>query len=57
MCAEACESCSLEDLPFQEDVDSVYSLADKELERELDIASKANAARAEINRQYEYIKK
>lgn len=40
-------------------LEEIYNkeLADKELERELDIASKANAARAKINRQYEYIKK
>ena len=40
-------------------LEEIYNkeLADKELERELDIASKAKAARAEINRQYEYIKK
>lgn len=39
-------------------LEEIYNkeLADKELERELDIASKAKAARAEINRQYEYIK-
>ena len=39
-------------------LEEIYNkeLADKELERELDIASKANAAGAEINRQYEYIK-
>lgn len=38
-------------------LEEIYNkeLADKELERELDIASKANAARAKINRQYEYI--
>ena len=38
-------------------LEEIYNkeLADKELERELDIASKAKAARAEINRQYEYI--
>lgn len=40
-------------------LEEIYNkeLADKELERELDIASKANAAGAKINRQYEYIKK
>ena len=40
-------------------LEEIYNkeLSDKELERELDIASKANAARAKINRQYEYIKK
>ena len=40
-------------------LEEIYNkeLADKELERELDIASKAKAARAKINRQYEYIKK
>ena len=39
-------------------LEEIYNkeLADKELERELDIASKAKDARAEINRQYEYIK-
>ena len=39
-------------------LEEIYNkeLADKELERELDIASKAKAARAEINRQYKYIK-
>ena len=39
-------------------LEEIYNkeLADKELERELDIASKAKAANAKINRQYEYIK-
>ena len=40
-------------------LEEIYNkeLADKELERELDIASKAKDAGAKINRQYEYIKK
>lgn len=40
-------------------LEEIYNkeLADKELERELDIASKVKDAGAKINRQYEYIKK